>query len=131
VLSELRQGKANPSASVQAWAATVPFGAQFISAISVLELEIGVLRLERRDAKQGRALRQWLTTVLAAFHGRVLAVDEAVAPRCALLHVPNQKPERDALLAATALTHACTMVTRNERDFEVAGLKVLNPWIGR
>ncbi len=129
VLSELRQGKPQPSPRVLAWAATVPLGAQFISSISVLELEIGVLRLERRDPTQGRPLRHWLTQVLQAFQGRVLAVDEAVAMRCAPLHVPNTRPERDALLAATALHHRCTMVTRNARDFEHPGLTILNPWL--
>jgi toxin FitB len=62
------------------------------------------------------------------FSDRVLAVDETVATRCAALHVPNPRPERDALLAATALTHGFTMVTRNKSDFEGLRVKLLNPW---
>jgi toxin FitB len=128
VLSELRQGKPQPSSAVRSWAASVPLGAQFISAISVMELEIGVMRLEHRTPAQGQNLRSWLKNVRLIFSDRVLAVDETVATRCAALHVPNPRPERDALLAATALTHGFTMVTRNCSDFEGVGVKLLNPW---
>jgi predicted nucleic acid-binding protein len=130
VVSELRKvkaGKADPH--VAAWAARVPAGALFISAITVLELETGVLLMMRRDARQGALLRAWLDeAVLPAFASRVLPVDTQVAQRCAALHVPDPRSERDALIAASALVHAMTVVTRNVQDFAPTGVTVLDPW---
>ena len=75
-------------------------------------------------------LRRWIDeTVLVEFDGKILAVDTAIALRCARLHVPNRKPERDALIAATALVHGLTLATRNTRDFEATGAKLFNPWL--
>jgi predicted nucleic acid-binding protein len=101
----------------------------YISAISVLELEIGVLQIERRDKKQGLILRKWLNkNVLPAFLNRVLPVDIAVVQRCAGLHVPNPKSERDAMIAATAIEHRMTIVTRNVSDFSQSGVLIFDPW---
>lgn len=131
VVSELRKarsGKAHPL--VSAWAAKVPVGSLYVSAITLLELEMGVLRVERRDAAQGAILRTWLEAhVLPAFAGRVLAIDAVVALRCARLHVPDRLSERDAMIAATALVHGMTVVTRNVADFAASGVPVLNPWL--
>jgi predicted nucleic acid-binding protein len=129
VVSALRRAdRADPR--LLAWAEATPVSAIYLSAISLLELEMGVLLIERRDAAQGRVLRSWLEEqVLQRFYGRVLAVDAAVALRCARLHVPDRRSERDALIAATALTHAMTMVTRNTADFEPTGVELLNPWL--
>ena len=130
VVSELRKaraGRADPN--VAAWSATAPVGALYLSVVTILEIETGVIRIERRDAAQGRALRAWLEDhVLPAFEGRVLSIDTAVARRCALLHVPNRLADLDALIAATALVHAMTVVTRNVADFAAAGVALLNPW---
>lgn len=128
VLSELRKAsRCDPA--VAAWATTVDPTLQFLSVISVLELQIGVMRVERRDAAAGRLLRQWLDgQVLATFADRTLPIDSAVVRACAALHVPDPRPERDALIAATALHHGLTLVTRNTRDFAGLGLAVLNPW---
>jgi toxin FitB len=130
VVSELRKvksGKANKN--VAAWATGVPAASLFISAITILELEAGVLLVERRDAKQGAVLRAWLDgQVLPAFSGRILAVDTAVAQRCARLHVPHPRADRDALIAATALTHGMAVVTRNMADFVPTGVEIHNPW---
>jgi len=130
VVSELRKvgsGKAN--ARVAAWADGVDALALYVSAIAILELETGVLQLERRDPVQGATLRAWLDKqVMPEFAGRVLPVDTAVARRCARFHIPDRRAERDALIAATALVHGMTIVTRNVADFAPTGVPVLNPW---
>jgi predicted nucleic acid-binding protein len=130
VVSELRKAKSGKADKhVIAWAASVPANGLYLSAISVLELETGILLIQRRDASQGAMLRAWLEEhVLPAFSGRILAIDTAVAQRCAKLHVPDPKADRDALIAATALVHGMTLVTRNVGDFEYTGVKILNPW---
>lgn len=130
VLSELRRakvGKADPR--VVAWAASVPIVNLFVSVITVLELEWGVLRIERRDPTQGVLLRAWLEEqVLPTFSARILPVDVAVARRCAQLHVPDPRSERDALIAATALTHSLIVVTRNVVDFQPTRVGTFDPW---
>ena len=133
VISELRKArKTHPS--VKKWAEALPWASLYISVISVLELEIGILLIQRRDndrrdKEQGAILREWMDRhVLPTFSGRILAIDTAVAQRCATLHVPNPHSDRDALIAATALVHGLTVVTRNVADFERTGVGVLNPW---
>ena len=130
VISELRKVKSGRAdQKVVAWARSVPVDSLFLSAISVLELETGVLLAERRDSAQGTVLRAWLNThVLPAFSGRILAVDTTVARRCAGLHVPDSRSDRDALIAATALAHGMPVVTRNIQDFMLMGVELLNPW---
>jgi toxin FitB len=131
VVSELRKAKAGKAhARVAAWATKVTAGSLYLSAITLLELEMGVLQIERRDPAQGAVLRRWFDSqVLPAFSGRVLSVDTAVALQCARLHVPDKLSERDAMIAATALVHGMTVVTRNVADFEPSGVPVLNPWL--
>lgn len=130
VISELRKaGDNRADARVMAWLSGVDASACFISALTLMELEIGILRVQRRDARQGALLRLWLDTrVTPEFSGRVLAVDAMVALRCARLHVPDPRAERDALIAATAMVHGMTVVTRNLADFTATGVPVLNPW---
>ena len=130
VVSELRKvrlGKAD--AHVAAWAESVDAAGLFVSAITIMELELGVLSVERKDAAQGATLRAWLQQhVLPEFAERVLPVDTVVAQRCARLHVPDRCDERDALIAATALVHSMAVVTRNRADFEPTGVGIINPW---
>ena len=130
VVAELRKAKAGRAdKNVTAWAEDVAPSSLFLSTITVLELELGVLLQERRDQVQGAVLRTWMDGhVLPAFAGRILAIDTAVARRCAQLHVPNPKSERDAFIAATALVHGMTVVTRNVADFLATGVVTLNPW---
>ena len=128
VISELRQGKPNQSAAVRAWAARQPARQLFLSAICILELEKGVLALERRTPPQGQALRQWLVGVRAAFAGRILPFTEETAALCAAMHVPNPRAERDAMIAATALGHGMAVATRNVADFRDTGVQVVNPF---
>ena len=130
VVSELRKvrlGKAD--SNVAAWADNTDAADLFLSVITIQELEIGVLLAERRDPAQGAIFRAWLNShVFPAFSGRILAVDTAVALRSAQLHVPDQRPVRDGLIAAIALVHGMTIVTRNVADFEPTGVPILNPW---
>lgn len=129
VISELRQGKPNQSLEVRGWAASQPTGRLFLSAITILELEKGILALERRTPPQGGALRLWLAGVRAAFVGRILPFADSTAVVCAALHVPDPRSERDAMIAATALEHGFTVVTRNVPDFVNTGVALLNPWL--
>ncbi|MFT0846767.1 type II toxin-antitoxin system VapC family toxin [Actinomycetaceae bacterium L2_0104] len=126
VLSDARR-QAHPA--LNAWLAARPRADLAISVIALLELERCVLRLERRDQVAGAHLRRWLTTdVPAAFAGSILAVDERIARRTARLHVPDPIPEMDALVAATALEHDLTLVTRNTKDFQRVGVGLLDSW---
>ena len=131
VVSELRTvrlGKAD--ANVTAWTESVDAADLFVSAITIMELELGVLSIERKDAKQGALLRAWLEQhVVPEFSSRTLPVDTAVAQRCARLHVPDKRSERDALIAATALVHGMAVVTRKVDDFKPTGVPVVSPWV--
>lgn len=130
VISELRKagdGKADPS--VVAWLSGVDAATCYISAITLMEIEIGILRIVRRDAAQGARLRAWMNhQILPEFADRTLPFDKAAALRCAPLHVPDLRPERDAFIAATALVHGMTVVTRNVADFDFSGVPIVNPW---
>ena len=128
VISDLRRPDKAP-ASLLAWSRSVSAHTLFISCITLFELELGVRQRERRDPVQGGVLREWLDTrVVTEFEGRVLDIDGPIARRCAAMHVPNPAPERDAWIAATALVHGLTVVSRNVRDFAACGAPVLNPW---
>ncbi len=132
VVSELRKaGFGKADRHVVAWVASTPAAAQFLSVITLMEIELGILRVERRDTTQGTVLRRWLDDrVLPAFLGRILDVDLAVARCCAALHVPDPRAERDALIAATAMVHGMSVVTRNVGDFTPSGASIVNPWNG-
>jgi len=128
VVSELRR-RDRTDARVAAWADGIAASELFLSAITILEIEVGALRLARRDPVQGAVLRTWIDDrVLPTFEGRILAVDSAVARRCACLHVPDPRGERDALIAATALEHRLKVATRNVGDFAGLGVGIVNPW---
>jgi predicted nucleic acid-binding protein len=133
VVSELRKirlGRADKN--VARWADGVETAALYLSAITVQELEIGVLLAERRDPSQGVVFRTWFEDrVLPVFAGRILPVDAAVARRSAALHVPNPASYRDSLIAATAIVHKMTLVTRNTADFQASGVSLVNPWESR
>jgi toxin FitB len=130
VVSELRKapsGRAN--ANVVAWAASVTTPMLFLSSITILEIEIGIRQIERRDSVQGALLRDWFESrVLTAFDGRIIAFDTAAARRCAALHVPDHRSDRDPMIAAIALVHGLRVVTRNSADFADTGAPLLNPW---
>lgn len=130
IVSEIRkiqQGKANPH--LAAWVKQTPANQMYISAITLLELEKGIMRIERQDEQQGTILRAWLDQqVKPAFKGRILPFDEYTAPICATMHTPNPKPITDSLIAAIAKQHGLTVVTRNVKDFAETGVKIFNPF---
>ncbi|MCY4478239.1 MAG: type II toxin-antitoxin system VapC family toxin [Gammaproteobacteria bacterium] len=130
VVSELRKaGDGRIDSRVAAWIAAQDAASFFISALTLMELEIGILRIERRDHEQGRRLRRWMDRhVLPEFAERTLPVDSSVALTCARLHVPDPRAERDALIAATAIVHEMTIVTRDVAGFEATGVRLVNPW---
>jgi toxin FitB len=130
VISELRKaGDGKADTNVTAWLSREDATQFYVSAITLMELELGILRIERRDPVQGARLRTWIDShILPEFSERTLPIDTVVALRCARLHVPDPRPDRDAYIAATALVHGMTVVTRNVADFEPAGVRVHNPW---
>ena len=130
VVSELRKAKSRKAdKSVMAWAKQVQASRLFISVITVLELETGILQIERKDLEQGKILRTWLEAhVLPAFEGRIVELNTDVARKCAQLHVPDPRSDRDAMISATALVYDMTVVTRNTKDFIQTGVALLNPW---
>ena len=130
VLSELRKRRSGKiDAAVEAWAGSVDQADMYLSVITIMEVELGIALLERRDPRQAGVLRLWLhEKVMPAFAGRILPVDTPIALRCARLHVPDTKSERDAWIAAAGLVHDLTIVTRNVADFAGTGTVLLNPW---
>lgn len=131
VISELRKqtsGKAEKK--VVAWAKSVPVDSLYLSVITIMELEMGVLAIQRKDSKQGNLLRLWLDSqVIPTFSSRTMPIDVPIAQCCASLHIPDPRSERDALIAATAIVNGMTVVTRNLADFEPTDVKLLNPWL--
>ena len=131
MISELRKlGDSKADVRVAAWVSGRDAASFYISAVTLMELEIGILRIEWRDAGQGERLRTWMDRhVLPESVERTLPVDSPVALKCARLHVPDPRVERDALIAATAIVHGMTVVTRNVADFETTGAEVVDPWV--
>ena len=128
VVSELRKRPARRDAHVDAWFRQVGAEATALSVITLLEIEEGILSLARRDPQQAEPYKSWLDQLREDYRGRTFAVDSPVASACARLHVPNPRPERDALIAATALVHEMKVATR-DRDFAAMGVPLLNPWV--
>lgn len=128
VVSELRKAH-KADHHVREWAKRTPTHAQYISVITIMEIQLGILAVGRRDISQANVLNAWLTQqVFPAFAERILNIDVPVAMTCASLHVPDPRSHRDALIAATALVHGLTVVTRNIVDFQLMNISLVNPW---
>ena len=128
VISELRPGKREQSLLVRAWAAREPFATLYLSSVTMLELRVGMERKARIDAQQGQKLKAWIDALEEQFDGRILPFTLRGARICAPLHVPDPRAWRDSLIAATALEHGFSLVTRNIADFEGINIRMINPW---
>jgi predicted nucleic acid-binding protein len=129
MLSEMRKRECLRNRGVKAWERETDLSAAFLSAITVSELATWVALVKRRDAAQGPLIEQWFHgRVLELFGPRILPVDTGIAVRAGLLHVPDPRDYRDAFIAATALVHGLTIVTRNVAGFAPTGAKVFNPF---
>jgi len=128
VVSELRRER-RADANVAAWAKSTESRLLFVSAVTVMEFERGILLAERKDASKAGILRIWFDSqFIRNFSDRILPIDTEIALHCAQLHVLDPKPHPDAFIAATALVRGMTVVTRNVRDFQPMGVPVFNPW---
>lgn len=127
VLSELRKGS-RADAGVARWFDGTDESALYLSVLALGELRQGIESVRRRDKRAGRALEHWLREVVDAYADRLLPVDVEIAERWGELNVPDRLPAVDGLIAATALVHGLTVVTRNSDDLERAGVPVLNPF---
>lgn len=129
VVSELRKPENRADPMVRSWVASRAPSDLYLSVLTIMEIEIEIGRLARRDSVQAGRLQAWLDDdLLEVFAGRILPMDLAVARRTAQLHVPDPSPERDAMIAATAAVHGLTVVTRNVKDFETLNVAVIDPW---
>lgn len=130
IISESRKlgtPKVDPRAA--RWLGQVDFETTFVSAMTIFELERGVRQIERRDTKQGAALRRWLDDqVMTTYENRTLPLSRSVALICAGLHIPDPKSERDAWIAATAIEAELILVSRNVVDFAGIGVGLINPF---
>lgn len=123
-LGKAKAGRTDPG--LAAWAASVPRQDLFVSAIALLELSGAAGRLERRDKTAGGAMKAWVEEQVArSFEGRILPVDAAIVRRRAQLAYADS---RDGLIAATALEHGLTLVTRDTAAFKAGRVKLLDPW---
>ena len=127
IVSELRK-RDRMDPGLQTWWAGHQNSQLWLSVLVLGELRRGVEVLRRRDENGARALDGWLDGLVSEFSDRVLPIDEAVVDRWARLGVPDAVPVVDGLMAATAIAHELTLVTRNVADVERTGVDVLNPF---
>jgi predicted nucleic acid-binding protein len=127
VRGELRKGKRR-DAGVRQWLEGTDEEELFISVLVLGEVRRGIKRIRRRDPAQAKALEKWLLWVATEFADRLLPVDEKVADQWGRLGVQQPVHVMDAFLAATALVHGLTIVSRDETGFRNTGVPVINPF---
>lgn len=128
VVSELQKDPARTDPAVCSWAISTHSHEVSISAVTLFELARGIARIQHRDPHQARRLQERLDHSRTLYNGRILPIDAEVSQAAALLHAPDPRPILDSLIAATAIVHGLTVVTRNIKDFEPMGVPVINPW---
>jgi toxin FitB len=127
VISELRKGeRCDPQ--VSAWFSAVPDDSIYLSVLVIGEIRRGIERIRLRDLDSARALERWLARVIRDNGDRIIDVDRDVAEEWGRLNAPDPLPAIDGLLAATAIVHGFTLVTRNTKDVERTGVTVVNPF---
>ncbi len=130
VVSEMRKlGNGRCDKQVATWSHSVDLAATYLSVVTLLEIEISIQTVARRDADQAHHLEAWFTALQSAYQTRTLVIDAPTAIRAARLHVPDPRPDRDTLIAACAAESEFCVVTRNTRDFDGMGVLTHNPWI--
>jgi hypothetical protein len=128
VLSEVRKGARQANPQVWSWWLDRTEDALFLSVITLGEIRKGIERLRARDGAQALALDRWLERTKRAFKDQMIEITEEIADEWGKLQAIRPLPELDALLAASALHHSLTLVTRNEPDFAGLGVTVINPF---
>lgn len=128
VVSEIRK-RDRMNSGVRGWLATLDDNDFFLSVLAIGELRRGLERIRRRDLVAAERLETWLDGLIGTYGGQILPVTTEIADRWGRLGVPNPIPAIDGLLAATALVHDLTLVTRNEKDVASTGVSVLNPFV--
>jgi toxin FitB len=126
VLSETRKRRADER--VMSFLAAVDASSLFISALALGELRKGVEMKRRTDREAADRIADWLEGIESTFTDRIFPVDTVAARRWGELSADRSRPVIDTLMAATALVHDCTLVTRNTADVEGLGVPLLDPW---
>jgi predicted nucleic acid-binding protein len=126
VVTELRRPRTDRG--VVAWVETTTRETTYVSVLVLGEIRQGIERLRRRDPSQALSLERWLVSLEEVFSDRVLAIDEPIAHAWGRLSAADTLPPIDGLLAATALVHGLTVVTRDTGPFERIGVPYLDPW---
>ena len=129
VISELRKGD-RCDANVTAWYAEVEETEIFLSVLVLGEMRRGIERIRRRDPQQTVVLERWLEETALRFAGRILHIDEVIVEAWGRTYYARTVPVVDGLLAATAIVHDMTLVTRNVSDVDGLGVRVLDPFSG-
>lgn len=126
IVSELRKGE-RADRKLRVWFTSLDDDEVFTSVLVLGEIRRGIESIRRRDAPSALALEQWLIRLATGFGERILPIDVRVADRWGTLNVPDPIPTIDGLLAATALVHDLTLVTRNVKDVTTTGVRTLDP----
>jgi predicted nucleic acid-binding protein len=126
-ISELRKDN-RANLGVQAWAMANDPGLCALSVVTLGEIRRGIEDCRRKDMQQAQVIEQWLESIKVKYHATILPISLAIADRWGRLLSSNQLPPQDLMLAATAIEHDLTVITRNTVDYEGSGARIHNPW---